>query len=97
MQSGEAVSEIAVFTDGIEPLVLHYATKTVFSPFFENMFPAIRNSQAQGEDQALSDALASYLGSDAINSRTDDDKTLVLASSIATPVTGTPEDTSLSL
>lgn len=83
MQRGQAICEIAVFTDGIEPLVLHYATRSVFAPFFEKMFPAIRNSKAHGEDQALSGELARYLASASINSRTDDDKTLVLASSSA--------------
>ena len=82
IDSGKAVQEIAVFTDGIEPLVLHYASKTVFAPFFENMFPPVRKSIAAGLDEALSADLANYLGSSAVNNRTDDDKTLVLASKV---------------
>jgi hypothetical protein len=44
------------------------------------MFPPIRKSQASGVDAELSQALDKYLSSPTINSRTDDDKTLILAS-----------------
>lgn len=85
IDSGKPVAEIAVFTDGIEPLVLHYASKSVHSPFFEAMFPAVRKSSATGADESLSMQLASYLASPAINGRTDDDKTLVLATTAVLP------------
>ena len=71
--------EIAAFSDGIEPLVMQYATQTVFSPFFDKMFPAVRALTESGSDEKLSQALAKYLDSPAICERTDDDKTLVLA------------------
>lgn len=81
------IEEIAVFSDGIEPLVLEYNTQTVFAPFFEKMFPAVRALQEEGQDQGLSSALADYLISPAICARTDDDKTLVLATRVsASPV-----------
>ena len=86
IDSGNAVQEIAIFTDGIEPLVLHYASKTVFAPFFENMFSPVRKSLAAGLDEALSVDLANYLELPAINNRTDDDKTLVLASKVGATV-----------
>lgn len=73
------VDELAVFTDGLEGLVLHQATKTVFSPFFDRMIPAVRACTAAGLDAGLSEALASYLTSPPICARTDDDKSLVLA------------------
>lgn len=73
------VDEIAVFTDGIEALVLHYASKSVHSPFFERMMQPVRASGSSGEDAELSAALQSYLASPEITRRTDDDKTLVLA------------------
>jgi hypothetical protein len=76
----QRVDEVALLTDGIEPLVLHYGTKMVHSPFFDRMFPPVRVSTAAGQDLALSAQLESYLHSPAINDRTDDDKTLVLAS-----------------
>ena len=74
------VNEVALFTDGIENLVLHRATKTVHEPFFNNIFRAVRGSIASGEDLALSEALGKYLAAPVISDRTDDDKTLILAS-----------------
>jgi hypothetical protein len=73
------VEEIAVLTDGIERMVLKYDTHTVFSPFFETMFSPIRASSVVGPNAALSEALATYLNSPQVNQRTDDDKTLILA------------------
>lgn len=77
------IDEVAVFSDGIERLVLHEASKTVFAPFFDRMFPAVRALEAEGLDARLSDSLGGYLDSKAINEKTDDDKTLVLATRIA--------------
>jgi hypothetical protein len=76
----EAVAEVAVFTDGIENLVLQKASKSVFAPFFDSMFGTLRSSQASGVDAELSRALDEYLSGTTITSRTDDDKTLLLAS-----------------
>jgi hypothetical protein len=76
----EAVQEIAVFTDGIENLVLQKAARAAHAPFFDSMFPPVRQSQATGVDADLSRALDMYLSSPTINDRTDDDKTLILAS-----------------
>ena len=73
------IEELAAFSDGIEPLVMQYATQTVFGPFFDRMFPAVRALPDCGLDQKLSDGLARYLDSPIICERTDDDKTLVLA------------------
>lgn len=75
------VEEIAIFTDGIENLVLQKARKTVHAPFFDSMFPAVRRSIASGVDADLSRALGAYLSGAPVNARTDDDKTLILASS----------------
>jgi hypothetical protein len=74
-----SIDEIALLSDGIEPLVLHYASRTVHTTFFDRMFGPVRGSQVVGEDFALSQDLESYLSSPAILERTDDDKTLVLA------------------
>lgn len=73
------VQEVALFTDGLEALLLHYGTKTVHAPFFNTMFVPVRASNQVGEDLGLSRELADYLASPVINDRTDDDKTLVLA------------------
>ncbi len=74
----EEIDEAAVFTDGIQILALHYATQTVFEPFFRPMFEKLRK-EPPGESSALNESLEEYLGSSLINERTDDDKTLILA------------------
>jgi hypothetical protein len=78
--SRRRIMEVAVFTDGLERLVLHHASKTVFGAFFDQMMPAVRGSSAEGIDEPLSASLEAYLGSPAVCAKTDDDKTLVLAS-----------------
>ncbi|WP_129780363.1 PP2C family serine/threonine-protein phosphatase [Peristeroidobacter soli] len=78
------IHELAVFTDGIESLVLQYATNTVHSPWFNQMIPPVRALAQGGFDDPLSRKLAAYLASEAVCARTDDDKTLLLASRIKT-------------
>lgn len=79
------VDEIAVFTDGIEALVLHYASQTVHAPFFDNVFRSVRTVLEAGFSSELSMKLAEYLASPAICDRTDDDKTLLLATRLTQP------------
>jgi hypothetical protein len=79
-----AIHELAVFTDGIEPLVLQYTTNAVHSPFFNTMLPPVRALAQPGFDTPLSQQLSTYLSSPVICSRTDDDKTLLLASRLKT-------------
>jgi hypothetical protein len=76
------VHEIAVFTDGIESLVLQYATNTVHSPWFNQMIQPVRDLGKMGMDDGLSRKLEQFLSSGPVCSRTDDDKTLLLASRI---------------
>jgi len=72
------IDEIALFTDGIQNLVLDYRTRSAHAPFFSPIFNWLR-PQGGGYSQKLADSLAAYLNSEKINSRTDDDKTLVMA------------------
>lgn len=73
------IDEFAMFSDGIERMVLHGASKAVNEPFFDQMFVPVRASKSRGTDQALSEKLKGYLGSAAVNAKTNDDKTLLLA------------------
>jgi hypothetical protein len=73
------IDEFAMFSDGIERLVLHKATKTVNDAFFDQMFIPVRASKCRGLDQQLSEKLRGYLGSSIVNARTDDDKSLLMA------------------
>jgi len=74
-------SEVALFTDGLQRLALVYESQTAYKPFFEPMFEIIRKAEEAACD-TLSDQLASFLNSPKVNERTDDDKTLVLATCI---------------
>jgi hypothetical protein len=82
---GDIVDEVAVFTDGIESLVLHYASQSLHGPFFDGIFPPLRKLPNAGIDDALSKQLGDYLASPKICEKTDDDKTLVLASRVKRP------------
>jgi hypothetical protein len=75
----EAVKEIAVFTDGLQMLALNNELETVHQPFFNNLFSALRVANSEEQVAVLGDRLVAYLSGDTINSRTDDDKTLLLA------------------
>jgi len=70
---------LAIFTDGMERLVLNFADQTAHGPFFDSMVAPVRKAVAPGRNATLSAALGKYLDSDGVNARTDDDKTLILA------------------
>jgi hypothetical protein len=70
-------SDIALMTDGLERLALRFDTQTPHVPFFDPFFRAIR---AAKEFTSLNDALQTFLASEPVRERSDDDKTLILAS-----------------
>lgn len=72
------VNEVALFTDGLQNLVLDYGARSAHSPFFAPLFAWLR-PRPDGFSNELSESLAAYLNSEKINARTDDDKTLILA------------------
>ena len=82
----EAITEIALLTDGLQPLALHYQTRQAHEPFFRPLFQCLRDYPETGCPLALATALEQFLDSPAINQRTHDDKTLILA------LLPTPED-----
>lgn len=86
------IDDVALFTDGIESLVLHYATKTVHTPFFDKMFVPVRALENDGVDGKLSAGLERYLASAPVCERTDDDKTLILATRRRSPVVEDAEE-----
>jgi len=77
-EKGPAIDELALFTDGIERLVLDSASRSVHAPAFLPVFAWLRTTNP-GCAVAPSEALTAYLGSAHVNARTDDDKTLVMA------------------
>jgi hypothetical protein len=70
-------SDIALMTDGLERLALRFDTRTPHIPFFEPLFQALRDSK---DLNRLNEDLRRFLMSDPVQSRSDDDKTLILAS-----------------
>lgn len=71
------ISSIVGFTDGIQPIALNYAERIPHSPFFTSMLEPLKKT---ADDTELIAPLKQLLSSELITSRTDDDKTLVLAS-----------------
>jgi len=74
---GPPVNEFAMFSDGLERLILHEATRRVHAPALLPIFQWLRTEPAA--DDTGAQALTVYLESDHINTRTDDDKSLVVA------------------
>jgi protein phosphatase 2C-like protein len=75
----QVVDEIAMFTDGLQMLALNFAKNTAHEPFFLPMFKNLR-SVSDCHDLIL--PLREFLDSRGVNERTDDDKTLILATRV---------------
>lgn len=72
------IVDVAVMTDGIQSLALRYDTQQVHQPFFTGLFRDIRKIQPI-DAASVSERLDQFLRSPRVNERTDDDKTLLLA------------------
>lgn len=70
------VDELAMFTDGLQTLALSYSDCSAHSPFFRPLFKSVRASDNADD---LFAPLCDFLNSKPVNDRTDDDKTLLLA------------------
>lgn len=75
----EPISTVVAMSDGLERLALDFAKQTPHAPFFENIVKPVNLVERAGHAADLSAQLRTYLQSEAINARTDDDKTLVIA------------------
>lgn len=69
------INEIALFTDGLQPMVLDYAQKSAHPDFFSTMFKTLH----AGNVNDLGAPFKQFLNSSKVNERTDDDKSLLLA------------------
>jgi len=72
------IDEVALFSDGLQRLALSFESKTPHMPFFEPMFKILRKASLD-ECEILDNQLSKFLQSSQVNERTDDDKTLLLA------------------
>ena len=77
--SGRRVDEIALFSDGLQRLTLDLAGIGAHEPFFAPLFQTMR-LQPTFDSIEASASLERFLNSPRVNERTDDDKTLILAS-----------------
>jgi Protein phosphatase 2C len=73
----ESPVAVAAFSDGLQRLALDMSNNTPHEPFFRPLFEVV--AQSVDRPGELQEALLSFLDSTAVNDRTDDDKTLVLA------------------
>lgn len=73
------VIELAVLTDGLERLALSFSGDEAHAPFFAGMMRPLAARETVARSAEVSAMLRSYLMSDAVCLRTDDDKTLILA------------------
>lgn len=73
------IDEVALFSDGLQRLALHFQSRTAHAPFFQSMFAPLYTVDCNGIVTSLSASLTAFLDSPAVNERTDDDKSLILA------------------
>ena len=69
---------LALFSDGVGELALSYVEEDVFAGFLDPMIRPVVEADGQGKLKTLSGQLITFLQSDSVCERTDDDKTLVL-------------------
>ena len=73
------VRRLAMFSDGLERLVLDFQNRTAHAPFFDSIFSRLGPANGLGHCAQLSQNLSILLVSDKVNARTDDDKSLLCA------------------
>jgi hypothetical protein len=73
------VRRVCLFSDGLERLVLDFRDRSAHAPFFDAIFRPIDAHVEVGHAAHISRELEALLASDKINSRTDDDKSLLCA------------------
>lgn len=73
------VTAVVAFSDGLERLGLDFAAKLPSEKFFNGVTRPLFDGAALGRAAEMTTHLKAFLSSEAVNSRTDDDKTLVIA------------------
>jgi len=73
----EAVEDLILFSDGIFAVAVNYQTNQPHEPFLMPMIAPLRSGNA---NEGLNEKLEKFLASPKLNEKTDDDKTIILAS-----------------
>lgn len=77
------VTELALLTDGLQMLALDFGRTRVHDRFFAPLFRTVKNGL---DEEMLRTSLLEFMDSKRVNDRTDDDKTLILATRSVTDV-----------
>ncbi len=85
------IRRAALLTDGLQDLALSSASRAPHAPFFDPVFRALEQA-GEGWAATLPEGLRQFLDSAAVNARTSDDKTLVLACRTLDAFKVEPED-----
>jgi hypothetical protein len=89
----EPVEDLILFSDGIYAVAVDYQNNQPHEPFLMPMIAPLRNGAALN---GLNEKLENFLASPKINEKTDDDKTIILASrAVAKPVNVSTETASV--
>jgi hypothetical protein len=75
----DEVQDVALMSDGLEPLSLQFAARKAHEPLFRTVLAPLHAATNKGEATALSAGLATLLASPAVRSRTEDDASLIIA------------------
>ena len=83
-QLGNGIRDLAMFSDGLERLILDMTARTVHAPALRPIFGWLAGAEPgpPGESSAV---VTAFLNSPNVNRRTDDDKTLIVATRAPPP------------
>ncbi len=73
----EKIEDVILFSDGVASVAVDFQTNQPHEPFLMPMIAPLWNGNASND---LNEKLEKFLGSPKINEKTDDDKTIILAS-----------------
>lgn len=71
------IEDVILFSDGIYAVAVNYQTNKPHEPFLIPMIAPLRNGNSA---EGLNEKLENFLASPKLNEKTDDDKTIILAS-----------------
>lgn len=75
--------DVALFTDGLSTMALNLSARRAHGPFFAPLFKSLRlQVQQRVPLSALRQQLHQFIGSDGVDGRSEDDRTLVLISAL---------------
>jgi len=86
----EKIEDLILFSDGIYAVAVDYQRSAPHEPFLMPMIAPLRNGAAVN---GLNEKLENFLSSPKINEKTDDDKTIILASRAVALATNAPTET----